>query len=118
MQRLLRLFLPHFIGLVLLGCGFAWAQQNAPNAQPTKPDLPVHKEEVVVTGTYEPVAVMDADRDVTLLEVHDTRALYPSLVDILRLDPAAADLHEILIGHLGGEILANLSIDGHLAGKD
>ncbi|MGA2963833.1 MAG: TonB-dependent receptor [Candidatus Korobacteraceae bacterium] len=93
MQRLLRLFLPHFIGLVLLGCGFAWAQQNAPNAQPTKPDLPVHKEEVVVTGTYEPVAVMDADRDVTLLEVHDTRALYPSLVDILRLDPAV-DLEE------------------------
>ncbi len=100
------------IGLVLLGCGFGWAQQNPPDTQPTtpnspahsaqqnapdtqppKPKLPVHKEEIVVTGTYEPVEVSDVDRDVVRLEVRDTRALYPSLVDILRLDPAV-DLQE------------------------
>jgi outer membrane cobalamin receptor len=84
---------PIFIGLILLGCGFASAQQNAPNPQPTKPNLPVHKEEMVVTGTYEPVAVADVDRDITLLDVRNTRALYPSMVDILRLDPAV-DLQE------------------------
>jgi outer membrane cobalamin receptor len=48
---------------------------------------------MVVTGTYEPVAVTDVDRDVTLLDVRNTRALYPSMVDILRLDPAV-DLQE------------------------
>ena len=49
--------------------------------------LPVHKEEIVVTGTYEPVAVSDADRDVERLEVRNERALYPSMVEVLRLDP-------------------------------
>ncbi len=100
------------IGLLLLGCGFGWAQQNppdtqpatpnspshsaqqsAPDTQPPKPKLPVHKEEIVVTGTYEPMGISDVDRDVVRLEVRDTRALYPSLVDILRLDPAV-DLQE------------------------
>jgi len=84
------------IGLVLLGCGFAWAQQNAPNvpnAQPATPKLPVHKEEMVVTGTYQPVAVSEVDRDVVVLDVRNARALYPSLIDVLRLD-AAVDLQE------------------------
>jgi iron complex outermembrane receptor protein len=93
MQSFSRLSLLRSIGLVLLGCGFASAQQNAPDTQPPKPKIPVHKEEIVVTGTYEPVAVSDVDRDVVRLEVRDTRALYPSLVDILRLDPAV-DLEE------------------------
>ncbi len=99
---------PIIIGLVLLGCGLAVAQQSPPDtsaantsasnpnaAKPNaaQPKLPVHKEEMVVTGTYEPVAVSDADRDVTLLEVRDQRALYPSLMDVLRLDPAV-DLQE------------------------
>ena len=48
---------------------------------------------MVVTGTYEPVAVTDVDRDITLLDVRDTHALYPSLVDILASDPAV-DLQE------------------------
>jgi iron complex outermembrane receptor protein len=107
----LRLF-PRFIGLVLLGCSFASAQQNAPNPQPTKPNIPVHKEEVVVTGTYEPVAVTDVDRDVTLLDVRKTRTLYPSLVDILRLDPAV-DLQER--GPSG--IQSDLSIRGSSFGQ-
>ena len=91
----LRLFPPRFIGLLLLGCGLAAAQQNAPPdaQQPPKPKLPVHKEEMVVTGTYEPVGVSDVDRDVTRLDVRNTRALYPSLIDVLRLDPAV-DLQE------------------------
>ncbi len=92
----------------MLGCGLAWAQQNPADTNPpsppsppggqttnAKPDakLPVHREEIVVTGAYEPVDVSDADRDVDRLEVGDTRALYPSLVDILRLDPEV-DLEE------------------------
>ena len=63
------------------------------SAQTTNTKLPVHKEEIVVTGTYEPVAVSDADRDVERLEVRNERALYPSLVEILRLDPEV-DLEE------------------------
>ena len=93
MKQALRLYLLCFIGLVLLGCGFAWAQQNAPNAQPATPKLPVHKEEMVVTGTYQPVAISDVDRDVVVLDMRNTRALYPSLIDVLRLD-AAVDLQE------------------------
>jgi iron complex outermembrane receptor protein len=90
------------IGLVLLGCGLGWAQQSPPDSShpseqgslpTTKAKLPVHKEEIVVTGTYEPVEVSDVDRDVERLEVRNTRALYPSLVEILRLDPEV-DLEE------------------------
>ena len=91
-----------FILFVLLGCGLGWAQQNPPDTDhPSEPGsaetpntkLPVHKEEIVVTGTYEPVAVSDADRDVERLDVRNERALYPSLVEILRLDPEV-DLEE------------------------
>ena len=92
----------------MLGCGLAWAQQNPADSNPpsqpgssgtqtsnAKPNakLPVHREEIVVTGTYEPVDVSNVDHDVDRLEVRGTRALYPSLVDILRLDPEV-DLQE------------------------
>jgi iron complex outermembrane receptor protein len=93
MPSSLRFYLLRFVGLVLLGGSFASAQQSAPDAPPTQPNLPVHKEEIVVTGTYAPVAVGDVDRDVTRLDVGNTRALYPSLVEVLRLDPAV-DLQE------------------------
>ncbi len=117
MHRSLRLFPLRSIGLVLLGCALGWAQQNPPDTNhPSEPGsaqppadhssesksgstqtpnskLPVHKEEIVVTGTYEPVAVSDADRDVERFEVRNERALYPSLVEVLRLDPEV-DLEE------------------------
>ena len=111
------------IGILCLGCQFSWAQQNtpgadhtpqqsAPEATPANRKLPVHKEEVVVTGTYEPVEVSNIDRDVERLEVRGTRALYPSLVEILRLDP------EVDLQQRGpNEVQGDLSIRGASFGQ-
>jgi iron complex outermembrane recepter protein len=43
---------------------------------------------VVVTGTFEPLAIEEIDRAVRVLPVRDNRALLNALVDVLRLDPA------------------------------
>ncbi|MGA2990551.1 MAG: TonB-dependent receptor, partial [Candidatus Korobacteraceae bacterium] len=97
-----------------LACHLALAQQNpAPQAPASQAKaVPVHKEEVVVTGTYEPVAISDVDRDVTVINLRKSQTGYSSLVDALRSDPAL-DLQQ----RGPGGVQADLSIRGSSFGQ-
>jgi iron complex outermembrane receptor protein len=72
----------------------------------------VHKEELVVTGTYEPTAISDVDRDVTVIDLRKSQTDYPSLIDALRSD-TALDLQQR--GPSG--VQADLSIRGSTFGQ-
>jgi hypothetical protein len=72
-----------------LVCPLASAQQNPPPDAPAPPAKPAPvREQVVVTGTYEPVAISDVDRDVTMIDLRQAPAAYSSLMDALGSDPA------------------------------
>jgi iron complex outermembrane recepter protein len=60
---------------LLLGAAFALGQE------------PRH-DEIVVTGTADPIPLEEMDRSVTVLPLEDQRLLATALVDFLRLDPA------------------------------
>jgi iron complex outermembrane receptor protein len=62
-------------------------------AQEQKSSLPVLKQTVVVTGTYEPVPLDEADRAVLALPVREQALLLNTLSDLLKLDPSL-DLQE------------------------
>lgn len=75
--------------LLVLVCPLALAQQNPPPNAPAPPAKPATvREQVVVTGTYEPVAISDVDRDVTMIDLRKAPAVYSSLMDALGSDPA------------------------------
>jgi iron complex outermembrane recepter protein len=57
------------------------------------PGLPERRDVLVVTGTYQPVPLEEADRTVKVLDVEDLPLLSNSLADFLRLDPSL-DLRE------------------------
>lgn len=75
-------------------------------------DPPVLKQSVLVTGTYEPVPLEEADRAVQALPVRKQALLLNSLSDLLKLDPSL-DLQER--GPNG--IQADLSIRGASYGQ-
>ena len=55
--------------------------------------LPARTDSIVVTGTWDPVALDDLDRSVSALEVRNDELLLNSWLDALRLDPSI-DLQE------------------------
>jgi iron complex outermembrane recepter protein len=67
----------------------SWAAWGQPDAEQS----PVRKETIVVTGSYEPVPLEEADRAVQSLDVPDLRPVTNSLADLLRLD-SSLDLRE------------------------
>ena len=71
--------------LLLTVTHFAYSQTpppaNASNSEPLK-------QTVIVTGTWEPVALEESDRSVSELPVQTNVPLLPSLVDLLSQDPS------------------------------
>lgn len=68
---------------------------------------PERRDSVVVTGVYEPVALEEADRTVSLVEVEPRAALSPSAAEWLRLD-ASVDLRQ----RAAAGVQADLSLRG------
>lgn len=71
--------------------------QNPP-ASPGESDvtagsIPPLKQTVVVTGTFEPVPLEEADRDVEVIDVNQSRLLFNSIPDYLSLD-SSVDLEQ------------------------
>src|SRR5260370_8960519 len=63
--------------LVALSITIAAAQQPEPK-----------HETIVVTGVYEPIAIDEVDRSVSVLPVREQQLLSNTWVDFLRLDPS------------------------------
>jgi iron complex outermembrane receptor protein len=76
--------------LLLLSLCSSFAQ-DAASVPPTAP-APQH-ETVVVTGTFEPLALDEMDRAITVLPVRGSGLVVNTLIDLLRLDPSL-DLQE------------------------
>lgn len=74
--------------------------------------VPVLKQSVVVTGTYEPVPLEEADRAVRSLPVREQRLLLNTISDLLKLDPSL-DLQE----RGANGVQADLSIRGATYGQ-
>ena len=72
-----------------------WGQQDAvATAGSTAGEPPgIHKESIVVTGTYEPIPLDEADRSISSFSVPELRPVSNSLADFLRLD-SSLDLRE------------------------
>jgi len=92
---------------LVVSSGFA---QTAPPDNP--PVIPPQKEVVVVTGTFEPIPLEDADRNVDVLTVHGDRTLFDSFADYLKLD-SSVDLQE----RAPNTIQSDISIRGGTFGQ-
>src|SRR5581483_314915 len=55
--------------------------------------IPPLKQTVVVTGTFQPAPLEESDRDVEVIDVNQSRLLFDSVADYLRLD-SSVDLQE------------------------
>ncbi len=78
-------------GACLTATLLAWtgrAQDRTDPAQEKKRPVSRQKETIVVTGSYEPVALEEADRPVSLIDVRGQELLSNTLVDFLRLEPS------------------------------
>src|SRR5260221_1844652 len=90
--------------VILVMARVALCQQQPGNANQSIKTDPVT---VIVTGTFEPVPLAEANRSVLSLDTQATPLLYNSFVDYLHLDPSV-DLRE-----RGGDgVQADLSIRG------
>jgi iron complex outermembrane recepter protein len=80
------------IVLAAAGCCCAEAQTTGTNQKPTQNNqqsaskLEMKRENVVVTGSWEPIALEEADRSVNQYSLKDTALLYGSFVDAFDLD--------------------------------
>ena len=84
------------------------AQSQPQSASPAAPQVPgPPTETIVVTGTFEPLALDEIDRAIRVLPVRDNSILLNSLIDALRLDPSL-DLQE----RAPDGVQADLSIRG------
>ena len=70
------------------------------------------KENIVVTGTFDPVQINDVDRAVSQLPVRDTLQLYGSTVEYLQVEPSV-DLRE----RAPGGVQTDVSIRGSSFGQ-
>ena len=86
-----------------------FAQSTAPNSSPA---IPPQKEVVVVTGTFEPIPLKEADRNVDVLTVRGERLLFDSFADYLKLD-SSVDLQE----RAPNTIQSDISIRGGTFGQ-
>lgn len=61
-------------------------ESTKPPDSPAAPAQPTRQESIIVTGSYEPIPLEEADRSVSLLDVKRLELLSRSFSDILRLD--------------------------------
>jgi len=85
--------------------------QTPTSTQPTT-QLPEHKDAIIVTGTYEPIPLDEADRAVIQVPVRSQSLLFQNVVDALKLDPSV-DLQQ----RAPGGTQADLSIRGSSNGQ-
>jgi iron complex outermembrane receptor protein len=85
---------------------------HAQTAPETKTAIPVLKQSVVVTGSYEPVPLEEADRAVRSLPARSQALLLYTISDLLKLDPSL-DLQE----RGANGVQADLSIRGASYGQ-
>lgn len=89
---------------------FAGFGQQAPPVEPPKP--PDRKDSIVVTGSYEPLPLDEAERSVGVTPVRGQTLLFNTFIDVLKLDPSL-DLRQR--GPNG--LQADLSIRGSTFGQ-
>jgi iron complex outermembrane receptor protein len=94
------------LALVVSSC---FAQTSAPDNTPA---IPPQKEVVVVTGTFEPIPLEEADRSVDVLTVSGDRLLFDSFADYLKLD-SSVDIEE----RAPNTIQSDISIRGGTFGQ-
>lgn len=83
-----------------------FAQTNTPDNTPV---IPPQKEVVVVTGTFEPIPLEEADRNVDVFTVNGGRLLYDSFADYLKLD-SSVDMQE----RAPNTVQSDISIRGYV----
>lgn len=82
-------------------------------SQPVAPDkVPTHKEEIVVTGTFEPAPLEEIERAVTAISLREVPQVYRSYVEYLQVEPWV-DLRQRAPGGMQGD----LSIRGSSLGQ-
>jgi iron complex outermembrane receptor protein len=81
-------------------------------AQTSPPAIPPQKEVVVVTGTFEPIPLEEADRNVDVLTVRGERLLFDSFADYVKLD-SSVDLRQ----RAPNTIQSDISIRGGTFGQ-
>src|SRR5436190_15048133 len=91
--------------ILLLTTLLAWRAADAQQPEP-------RRETVVVTGVYEPLAIDEVDRSISVLSVKEQQLLANSWVDFLRLDPSL-DVRE----RAPNGLQADLSIRGGTFGQ-
>ncbi len=80
--------------LLLLSIGLLPAQQpTQPPSTPAPASPQPPPQTVVVTGTFEPLAIDDLDRSLSIMNARGAEIVLNTLVDLLRLDPSL-DLQE------------------------
>jgi iron complex outermembrane recepter protein len=99
--------------LLFLSIGFLPAQQSTPQPPPPAPAAPQPPPQtVVVTGTFEPLAIDDLDRSLSIMNARGAEIVLNTLVDLMRLDPSL-DLQE----RAPGGVQTDLSIRGGSFGQ-
>jgi iron complex outermembrane recepter protein len=98
-----------FALLAALAVSLGLAQTADPDNPPV---IPPQKQVVVVTGTFEPIPLEEADRNVDVLTVHGDRLLFDSFADYLQLD-SSVDLQE----RAPNTIQSDISIRGGTFGQ-
>lgn len=89
------------------------AQAPPSSGTPAEPQtLPERRDVVVVTGTWEPLPLEEADRAVSSLPVRGQSLLFASVIDFLQLDPSL-DLRR----RAPGGVQSDLSIRGATFGQ-
>jgi len=91
------------VTLLLLGSGLAFSQQPSG----TNPKISADPQTIIVTGTFEPIPLSEANRSVAVLDAEQQPLLYNSGVDYLQLD-SSIDMEQ----RGPGGVQADLSIRG------
>ena len=87
-------------------CPLVLAAHTLPGADPPQPDPPQpnpSREVIVVTGTYEPLPLQEADRAVRVIDVEPLQPLTNTWADLLRLD-SSVDLRQRSPNGLQGDV--------------
>ena len=87
------------------------AEEHANHPLTVAPTVTTHREQVVVTGTYTPVPLEEADRTVEATPINGSPAVFRNLMDALQSDPTV-DLRQRAPGVQG-----DLSIRGSSFGQ-
>ncbi|HUO60330.1 MAG TPA: TonB-dependent receptor [Candidatus Acidoferrales bacterium] len=106
--------------LIFLSSALAFARQTPTTAQPSattgqsttqQNTKPTHNEEIVVTGTYDPLPLDEVDRAVAVIDIGQTPTVYRNWMDVLRND-SSVDIQQRAPGVQG-----DLSIRGSTFGQ-